>query len=134
MRFDAVKKRVLVVIRHPVGGIRTHILYTYPYLLESGYRFTFVGPADESFEYFRHSVESWEESEFIEAPIERRKCKLWATVRKLLKDRKFDLIHSHGLTAGVQSVLANIGIGRPHIITSHKRDSGKPIPRHIGLS
>ena len=39
-------RRVLVVVRWPVGGIRTHVLYNYPGACGVGYRFTFVGPAD----------------------------------------------------------------------------------------
>ncbi len=49
-------RRVLVAVRWPVGGIRTHILYNYPAAAARGYRFTFVGPADETFETFSASV------------------------------------------------------------------------------
>lgn len=132
MQSNIMIKRVLAVIRYPVGGIRTHILYTYPHLLELGYRFTFVGPSDETFDYFRGSVESWEGSEFIGAPVKRNKYHFRATVRNLLKERNFDLIHSHGLTAGVDSVLANLGIGRPHIITSHDVIRANQFPGALG--
>lgn len=125
-------KRVLAVVRYPLGGIRTHILYTYPPLLNTGYRFTFVGPADESFDFFRRSVDSWEGSEFVAAPVERGKCNLRSTVRRLLKSRKFDLIHSHGLTAGVHAILANLGIGCPHVITSHDVIRANQFPGALG--
>ena len=42
----ALDQRILVVVRWPVGGIRTHLQYTYPFLGECGWRFTFVGPDD----------------------------------------------------------------------------------------
>ena len=42
------RRRVLTVMRRPVGGIRTYIGYNYPPLIEDGNRFTFVGPARRS--------------------------------------------------------------------------------------
>jgi glycosyltransferase involved in cell wall biosynthesis len=115
-----------------VGGIRTHILYTYPHLMKSGYRFTFVGPDDDSFGFFRRSVDSWEGSEFVAAPIEGDKCRLRPAVRRLLKNRTFDLIHSHGLTAGVHAILANLGVGCPHVVTSHDVIRANQFPGLLG--
>ncbi|MCG2682719.1 MAG: hypothetical protein L6306_03795, partial [Planctomycetales bacterium] len=48
--------RVLAVVRHPVGGVRTHIVYTYPLLMQAGYRFTFVIPEGEPNVPFRADV------------------------------------------------------------------------------
>lgn len=112
-------RRVLTVIRWPLGGIRTYLLYNYPILAEAGYKFTLVGPADESFRQLGREVESWEGVELIEAPISGGKCGLRGTVRRLLADRHYRLVHSHGLTAGVQTILANAGRGVPHVVTSH---------------
>jgi len=113
------RRRVLSVVRWPLGGIRTYLLYNYPILAEAGYRFTLVGPADDSFRGLCREVQSWENVEFVEAPLSGRGCKLRSTVRRLLRERPFDLIHSQGLTAGVEAVLANLSCGVPHVITSH---------------
>ena len=113
------QRHVLVPVRWPVGGIRTYILYNYPLLARAGYRFTFVGPADDSFRRLQSELESWEGNRFVEAPLAGYKCKLRSTVRRLLRKDRFCLVHSHGLTAGLQAVLANTGIGVPHIVTSH---------------
>ncbi len=112
-------RRVLTVIRWPLGGIRTYLLYNYPVLAEAGYTFTLVGPADESFRQLGREVESWEGVELVEAPVSAGKCGLRGTVRRLLGDRRYRLVHSHGLTAGVQAILANAGRGVPHVVTSH---------------
>src|SRR5712692_6027683 len=56
LRMPARGGRVLVVVRWPVGGIRTHILYNYPTLARAGYRFTFVGPADGSLRTLQDSL------------------------------------------------------------------------------
>jgi glycosyltransferase involved in cell wall biosynthesis len=114
-------RRVLAVVRHPVGGIRTHLLYTYPRLAEKGYSFTFVLPAIDDTRSFRQEIEAWPNTEVVEAPMDGRRipqCVFVPTVRKLLKESRFRLIHSQGIRAATQAVLANIGIGVPHIATS----------------
>jgi glycosyltransferase involved in cell wall biosynthesis len=115
-------RRVLAVVRHPVGGIRTYLLYTYPLLAEKGYSFTFVIPAVAEAQSFRREVEAWPETEVVEAPMDRSRlpqCVFTPTVRRLLRQRRFQLIHSHGIRAAAQAVVANFGIGVPHIATSH---------------
>ena len=114
-------RRVLAVVRHPLGGVRTHILYTYPILMQAGYRFTFVIPDDESYATFRADVENWPDVEIVEAPYgdrDRQKPKFRSTVRRLLRQGHYSLIHSHGIQAAVPNVFANIGIGLPHLMTS----------------
>ena len=115
--------RILAIVRHPVGGVRTHIVYTYPTLVRAGYHFTFVIPQSEYHAYapFRADVESWDGTEIVEVPYTDRarpKPKFLSTVRRLLKQGRFSLIHSHGIQAAVPTVLANIGIGLPHVMTS----------------
>ena len=114
-------RRVLAVVRHPVGGIRTHLLYTYPYLAERGYSFTFVLPQIDDTRPFRREVEAWPNTEVVEAPMDGRRipqCVFVPTIRRLLRERRFRLIHSQGIRAATQAVLANFGIGVPHIATS----------------
>jgi glycosyltransferase involved in cell wall biosynthesis len=110
---------VLSVVRWPLGGIRTYLLYHCPLLQEAGFRFTFVGPAHPSFYTFRDEVAGWEGVELEEAPMRGRECSLRPVVRKLLRTGRFDLVHSHGLGAAAQVVLANLGLGTPHVISSH---------------
>ena len=116
---NARQKRVLCVVRWPVGGIRTYFHYNYPTLIEAGYRFTIVGPADESFRMFAEEVRSWDGTEFCEAPVRGRACPFWPTLRRLISSGRFSLIHSHGLTAAVHAIVANRGHGIPHIVTHH---------------
>src|SRR3954468_15036632 len=93
--------RILAVVRWPVGGIRTHILYNYPTATEHGYRFTFVGPDDATLETFAASLGAVPESEFVGVPVQGPRCRLWSTVRRLLASGRFAFLHSHGLTAAV---------------------------------
>ncbi len=112
-------RRILCVMRWSVGGIRTYILYHYRTLQEAGYRFTFVGPEDETFQQFADSFRGWEGVEFVAASLTKQSCQLRQVVRGLLRKRHFDLILSQGFTAGIQTVLGAFGTGVPHAITSH---------------
>ncbi|MGH9677333.1 MAG: glycosyltransferase, partial [Candidatus Acidiferrum sp.] len=112
-------RRVLAVVRWPVGGIRTHVLYNYFDAAAAGYRFTFVLPGDHSFETFAHSLRDMPDCEFAAAPARGNSCHLAPTVRRMLRTHNFDLIHSHGLTAASHAAIANIGISVPHITTVH---------------
>jgi len=115
------QKRVLAVVRHPVGGVRTHIIYTYPLLSAAGYRFTFVIPQHESYATFREQVASWEGAEIVEAPYRngyRRSVAFGPVVRRLLRQRRFSLVHSHGLQAAIPSIFANLRFRVPHVMTS----------------
>jgi glycosyltransferase involved in cell wall biosynthesis len=113
------ERRVLAVVRWPVGGIRTHVLYNYPDAAAEGYRFTFVGPADATFDTFAIGLESLPGSEFARAPLEGDRCRMTGTVRGLLRRGGFHLMHSHGLTAAMQAAAANLGTGLPHAATVH---------------
>jgi glycosyltransferase involved in cell wall biosynthesis len=126
------RPRVLLVARWPVGGIRTHLLSNYSALFEEGYRFTFVGPADDSLDSLRQGFAATEDAEFIGAPVENRRCRLWPVVRGLLRDGEFDVIHSHGVTAAAHAALANLGFSMPHLITLHEPLRANQFPGWIG--
>jgi glycosyltransferase involved in cell wall biosynthesis len=95
------------------------VLYNYPEAATAGYRFTFVGPADATLDTFAAGLECLADCAFVGAPVKGTRCKLRGTVRQLLRGGTFELIHSHGLTAAMQTAAANIGIGVPHITTVH---------------
>lgn len=112
-------RRVLAVVRHPLGGVRTHILYTYPHLIEAGYRFTFVVPKSPYHAQFCTDVKDWPDTDVIEATFRTpEQPRFWTTVRKTLRERSFSLIHSHGIQAAIPTMLANSTYGIPHLMTS----------------
>lgn len=128
----ASRPRVLVVARWPVGGIRTHLLSNYSALREEGFRFTFVGPDDESLPRLKAAFGDLDGAGFVGAPVENRRCRLWPVVRGLLREGRFGLLHSHGVTAAVHAALANLGIGVPHVATLHEPLRGNQFPGWIG--
>ena len=126
------RPRILLVARWPIGAVRAHLLTNYAALCAAGFRFTFVGPAGEALERLRGGFEGVEELGFVAAPVEDRRCRLWPTVRALLRDGRFALLHSHGITAAVHAALANLGIAVPHLVTLHKPLRPNQFPGWLG--
>lgn len=123
------KKEVLTVIRYPLGGIRTYIKYVYGAMPKGKYHFTIVivkeGEKDSSF--MKSDLEKRGVSFTLHEVTGKNPNKaLIQFVYKLLKEYRFNLIHSNGFTSGILSVIANTFTKTPHIITSHglftKRD------------
>jgi glycosyltransferase involved in cell wall biosynthesis len=112
--------RVLVVVRWPVGGIRTHLQHNYPVAAGAGCGFTFVGPADGSLDAVRDGLSALDDAEFVGVPVRGPRCSLWRVVRPLLRGGRFGLVHSHGLTAAAHATLAGLGTGVPHVVTLHE--------------
>ncbi len=124
--------RVLLVARWPIGSVRAHLLAHYSALCAAGYRFTFIGPSGEALDRLRTGFDGIEGLGFIGVPVENRRCRLWPTVRALLRDGKFGLLHSQGITAAVHAALANLGIGVPHLVTLHKPLRPNQFPGWLG--
>jgi len=108
----------LVVVRHPVGGIRTYLKYTYKYLDPLKYQFTIVTVRNPEGSHIEHDLK-------ILAPhiIEIDESSNWyrfiRAIYDLLAANEYDLIHSHGYTAGIMAAVVNHYFNLPHIVTSH---------------
>ena len=111
------KRRILVPVGNPVGGIRTYLIYNLKHLHEAGYRFTFLAPACEGFGSLKQETATWEETEYIEIPHGEAASLIavWRTLRK----QPFDLVHSQGLHTGTTTALINYFRQIPHLITLH---------------
>jgi glycosyltransferase involved in cell wall biosynthesis len=111
--------RILVVVANPLGGIRSYLLNNVPRLAEAGYVFSFLAPEGEAFEAFRSDVRSWPSVELLGVPVGKRRFLFWPSVRRAIRSKRFSLIHSQGLRAGVEVAFANYFRRIPHIITLH---------------
>jgi len=113
------RKRIVIVISHLVGGIRTYLLYNIPTLIKYNYRFTFIAPSSEDFDKFKKDTQAWEGTEYVDASPHNRSNGLRKVVRDYLKTNNVFLVHSQGLGSAVQVVIANFGLTTPHLSTSH---------------
>lgn len=113
------EKRVLVVAKNPLGGIRTYMLTNCRFLLKKGYRFTFVSPQGTAFESFKTCVAEWPAVECIDAPENNRWGAFSRRIQQVIRDVRPALIHSQGLRAATEVALGNLFTRIPHIVTLH---------------
>ncbi|MFV8571120.1 glycosyltransferase family 4 protein [Marinobacter sp. SBS5] len=111
--------RVLLVVRWPVGGIRTFLRYVYQEIDDDRFHFTVVCADTDNSNALQHELSevfsSW--VVFPENGSEVRGC--FNVVRKVLKNGDFNLVHAHGFTSAIASVLPSRLAGLPVICTSH---------------
>lgn len=112
------KKHVLVIVRHPVGGIRTHLSYVLSSSAFYDYNFMFLLPeVDES----RILAEVMEDKRVSFTYVNDKsafRSLLVATI-KLVRSGKYSLVHSHGFTSGVLASYVAKWFRIPHLLTVH---------------
>lgn len=115
-----VKKKIhiLVIARWPVGGIRTFFRYVYTKFPPDLFRFSFVLPETSEYQATVTDLEPLGASFLKLAPNPGFKNFVKA-ICKIHKMEHVDVIHSHGFTAGVYSILPSKLLRIPHLITSH---------------
>lgn len=110
--------RVLTVIRHPVGGIRTYLKYTYGNLIKDRYRFTILTVEDEEGGLVENDLKDLSVDVVRTGGPWRVPAMIW-TVCRLCFQRRVDVVHSQGATAGVLALIGN-WLGKvPHVVTLH---------------
>jgi glycosyltransferase involved in cell wall biosynthesis len=110
---------VLLVVRWPVGGIRTHLKYVYPLLAQKlgGMQLTLLGPRMGEMELLRRDLAALQ-VRFIE-PDNRTNVALARAVDHEIAGGDVDLVHSHGFTAACCAALPARLRRVPHLATIH---------------
>lgn len=108
--------KILLVARWPVGGIRTYFRYIYSQEIFAGHEFVLIAP-------------DLELTDFIARYFPVNRIKLIAVkegndhLRKklieLFNSENFDVIHSHGFSAGALVSSLVTRLPAPHIMTAH---------------
>jgi len=106
---------VLMSALHPEGGIRTFFRYIYGHPVFAGDVFTLVAPDNGLSAYLDRFVPG--RVRVIAA--EPDKLRLALQIRAIARRQTFDLIHSHGFSAGLLTELARTGLRSPHLMTGH---------------
>ncbi len=113
------KIRLLLVIRHPVGGIRTYLKYTYKYLNPENFELTILTVRNPEVTHIHSDLKPFN-PKLIEVENNRPEMNLIRAVYNLLASNNFDFIHSQGFTAGILTVIINYYFKIPHVITPHQ--------------
>lgn len=128
---EQAKKKILVIARWPVGGIRTYFRYIYSQDIFKEYEFTFVMPdIDGAANLLQENLKV---SGFNLALSPSSGIDLLRLASKILREEKYDLIHSHGFTAGVMSLPLQLRFRIPHLLTTHDVFSDKMFDGFMGL-
>lgn len=113
------KRRVLLVVRWPVGGIRTFLKYTIGKIPTSEFDFSFVGVDTSATGLLKEDL-SGVVSQWHIIPAdgnEYRRC--FKYIYDLLRSEKFDVLHVHGFTSLMASVVPALIFKVPIVFTSH---------------
>ena len=118
-----VPKEILLIVRWPGGGIRTFIRYVYHNIDRSRWHLTILAPQSEGLNQLREDLAETD-SCFIPVagiPNDGSSGALVFTkqIVKILRERKFDLVHSHGFISGACAAFPAFLKRLPHIMTSH---------------
>lgn len=123
--------KVLLTARQPGGGIRTFLRYIYSQNCFSDVSLTLVAPDVGLSGYLEQHIPTDRfEANYI-APSNRA---LLRSIREKLAEDRFDLVHSHGFTAGVMTEIARLGCGIPHLMTAHDVFRNEQFPGIKGLA
>jgi glycosyltransferase involved in cell wall biosynthesis len=111
--------RVLLVVRWPLGGIRTHLKYVYPLLVQKlgGMHLSLLGPRMDEMERLKRDLAPLQ-VRFIELD----NCTNVALARAVdheIAGGDVDLVHSHGFTAACSAALPARLRRVPHLATIH---------------
>ncbi|SDW60174.1 glycosyltransferase family 4 protein [Marinobacter mobilis] len=108
--------QILMTALQPGGGIRTFFRYIYGQPAFDGFTFTLLAP-DSGLEEYISSYLPPGRIRLVKAKEGHLDFIIQA--RTLIKNGGFDLIHSHGFSAGLLTEIAKTGIKIPHIMTAH---------------
>ena len=118
MPTNTTKPRVLVVVRWPVGGIRTWCRYVYRHQAFSAFDIEIVMPRDPESEALQQDLaDTMIRTTLVDCGTSSRAFS-WAAVKYMLRGQ-WALIHSHGFTSGLASAMPAAAKGIPHLVTVH---------------
>lgn len=112
------KYRVLLIVKHPVGGIRTYFRYVYKNFSPARYHFTLLAPDVPEVQVLLEDLKDLD-IEYVPVSRQANNKELFKLVSKIIRTHSFELIHSHGFTAGVCAVSGALTKRIPHLLTCH---------------
>lgn len=108
--------KILLVARWPVGGIRTYFRYIYSQKIFADYEFILLAPDLNLTDFI---TKYFSASRIRLVTVKEGNNHLRKELKRLLTSESFDVIHSHGFSAGalVSSIVSRLPA--PHIMTAH---------------
>lgn len=124
---------ILLVIRWPVGGIRTFLRYVYKNLDLPISRITIAAPNTPELKILLNDLEDYQIN-VIASKIDITPWEFFRFVFRVIVTGKYDLVHSQGLTAGICSIIPCFISKRPHLMTLHDVFTERQFQGIMGLA
>lgn len=113
------KRRVLLIVRWPLGGIRTFLRYVYRGFDPDRWEFTIVAPDHPELAVLLAEDLGHLRMKHISVGTDPGGLEFLLQTTRVLAGSRFDFVHSHGFTAGLSTALPVRLLGRYHLLTSH---------------
>ena len=112
------KRNVLLVVRWPVGGIRTFIRYVYRKFDPERWRFTILAP---NIAEMRVLIDDLSDLDVRYVPVEENPSTISFALKVTgeLMCGRYDVVHSHGFISGMCAALSAKLSRTAHLMTSH---------------
>lgn len=111
--------RILLVVRNPVGGIRTFLRYIYAHFDAAKYRFWLIAPSLPETDLLLNDLAMLHLTYLPVPPDITTMQLLWVTTKTIRKSG-FEFVHSQGFTAGLCAIPGSCLKGIPHLLTLHE--------------
>ena len=110
--------KILVVARWPVGGIRTYFRYIYSQNIFFNFEFTFLMPNSGKISQYLQEYCPDLKFRFVNSGDSSKT--LFFAAAKELRSNHYNLVHSHGYSAGFLCAVALAGVVKTkHLMTAH---------------
>jgi glycosyltransferase involved in cell wall biosynthesis len=113
------KCRILLVIRWPVGGIRTFLRYFYGSLDPKQYELSIVLPVYAEQQALAEDLQAFQPS-YTFVPSSHNHFDFARSVLSVLLRKRVDVVHSQGLSAAFYASASALITRTPHIVTVHE--------------
>lgn len=131
------KRRLLLVVRWPVGGILTFFRYVYTKFDPHEWQITIVAP---DFDCMGSLLSEFPGFDIKYIPVAKLPTngsygfkKMFRLISSELLHGGYDLVHSHGVSTGVCTLLPAVFSRTPHMLTLHDMFVGKVFGRKSGF-
>ncbi|MFP4573032.1 MAG: glycosyltransferase, partial [Desulfobacterales bacterium] len=108
----------MLVVRHPVGGIRTFMRYVYRNFDPKDWKFTIIAPDLAQMKFLLEDL-SMHDIKWVQVSDTASTLEISRIVFAQLRGGKYALVHSHGFTSGMCAALPAFAMRTPHLMTSH---------------
>lgn len=109
--------RVLLVVRWPVGGIRSYFRYTYGLLPRDDFDLVIVGPKSTDLDECARSLEKFQPT--VYAADSPSLLDMARTTARALRRERIQLVHAQGYSSALAIAPIVRWFGLPHVVTAH---------------